>query len=181
MCSGDCSFSGWNVTMERQSKPTQRVYGMPSSLANALKPSRRRAPDTARALGTSLVRSSWIVALAAASDRASPPKVVKKKTSRSSTFMYLANPVSTPSGRPLATALENTARCGVTPKYSCAPPTAMRKPVHISSKMRSAPCFSHRSLTACRNPGAGAANVVGSRITHAVWSSIEAARPSRSL
>ena len=47
-----------------------------------------------------------MVACAAASDSVSPPKVVKKKTSRSSRRITSRRPLSTDSGMPLAIAFE---------------------------------------------------------------------------
>ncbi len=95
--------------------------------------------------------------------------------------MTSARPVSSESGMPLATAFEKQARSAVTPKRSCAPPSASRNPVHISSKISSAPRAAHSRLSSTRKPSRGASNVVGSRITHAVSSSSAAAIESRSL
>ena len=81
------------------------------------------------------------------------------------------------SGRPLAMPLPNVARSGTTPKCSCAPPTAQRKPLTISSKIRSAPCRWAAAFTPARKPGAGASSSTGSMITAATlpWCSSSAA------
>ena len=72
---------------------------------------------------------------------------------------------------PLAIALEKQARSAVTPNRSWAPPSAQRKPVHISSKTRRAPRPWHSREQLLRgSPAAGSSNTVGSRITQAVSS-----------
>ena len=87
------------------------------------------------------------LAAAAASESASPPNVVKKKTSLSRSCITSRRPVSTDSGIPLATALEKHARSAFTSKNCCAPPSARRNPVHISSNTRSTPRLVHRALS----------------------------------
>ena len=122
-----------------------------------------------------------MVAWAAASESVSPPNVEKKKTSFSRSDITSARPVRIERGIPLATAFEKQARSAVTPKCSCAPPRASRKPVHISSNTRRAPRSVHSRRSPSRKPRRGSSNVMGSRITHAVSSSRPSATDSRSL
>ena len=64
--------------------------------------------------------------------------------------MISRRPATTDSGAPPATALPNVERSGVTPKWACAPPSAIRKPVITSSMMKSVPCRRQRSRTPSR-------------------------------
>jgi hypothetical protein len=122
-----------------------------------------------------------MVAFVAARLSASPPNVVKKKTSFSHSFITSARPVRALTGMPLATAFEKHARSARTPYRCCAPPSARRKPVHISSKTSKAPTLSQSARTPSRKPGFGASNTVGSRITQATESSSASSSDCRSL
>ena len=66
-----------------------------------------------------------------------------------------ARPPNAASGSPPPTILPRMVRSGRTPKRSCAPPRATRKPVITSSKTSSAPLASQSRRSASRNPGSG--------------------------
>ena len=88
--------------------------------------------------------------------------------------MMSPRPHRTEIGKPLPSALPRVVRSGVTPNRSCAPPGACRKPVMISSKIRSVPASVHASRSVSRNPGSGSTTPAlwktGSRITAAIVS-----------
>ena len=69
--------------------------------------------------------------------------------------MISARPPNAASGSPPPAILPRIVRSGVTPKRSCAPPRATRKPVITSSKTSSAPAASQSIRSASRKPGAG--------------------------
>ena len=69
--------------------------------------------------------------------------------------MISARPPNAASGRPPPTIFPRIVRSGGTPKRSCAPPRATRKPVITSSKTSSAPDASQSARSASRKPGAG--------------------------
>src|SRR5436190_1861496 len=64
-----------------------------------------------------------------------------------------ARPTSAAPGSPPATAFARHVMSAVTPKYSCAPPGASRKPVTTSSKIRTTPFSFVSWRSALRNAG----------------------------
>ena len=80
--------------------------------------------------------------------------------------MTSARPPKAPTCRPPPMTLPKHDRSGVTPKRSCAPPRASRKPVITSSKTSSAPTRSHSARRPGEEPGAGRdqAHVGGDRL-----------------
>ena len=88
--------------------------------------------------------------------------------------MISARPPNAASGSPPPTIFPRMVRSGVTPKSSCAPPRATRKPVMTSSNTRSAPDASQRRRSASRKPGSGGTTPM----FPATGSTMIAARPS---
>ena len=93
-----------------------------------------------------------------------PANVPAKSTSPlgPSRSMISPRPQRAEMGNPLPSALPSVVRSGVTPSRPWAPPGPCRKPVMISSKMRTAPASVHASRSVSRKPGSG-------RIAPALW------------
>ena len=119
-------------------------------------------------------------AIAAASDRASPPKVVKKNTSFSSSDITSRRPVTAESGMPLAIALENSARSALTPGTpGRRRGRAEAGPHLVEDQQRAVPIAEPPQLR--EEAVLLALEREGSRITQAVSSSSAATTEARSL
>ena len=82
--------------------------------------------------------------------------------------MISRRPTTAESGNPFAIALPKHARSGMTPKRSCAPPSARRNPVTTSSKISTAPFACVSVATRGRKSRAGSTTPTGSMITAAI-------------
>src|SRR3989338_4106267 len=67
--------------------------------------------------------------------------------SGASRLIIVRGPPTAPIGKPPPIILPNVVRSGVTPKASCAPPSATRNPVTTSSKINTMPCWRVSSRT----------------------------------
>ena len=108
-----------------------------------------------------------MVAILAARERLSPPKVPEKKISFI-LFIYFFFPTKADNGIPFAIPFPKQDKSGVTPKYFCAPPRENLKPVIISSNIKIILFFLNKSCNSLNQSFSGSVKLIGSNIIAAI-------------